>query len=84
MRPEVSWRTELYYSVGRAIARHRLERNITNRAAAEAFGIGNGSLSKIEEGTTPPPLHVVYSAARLFGVSMSDLVPMASASSSAK
>jgi Zn-dependent peptidase ImmA (M78 family)/transcriptional regulator with XRE-family HTH domain len=60
--------------VGKALAKAREKAGLSQEAAAEAVGVNRVLLSYYETGRRQPPLGLVVALARLYGVSVSDLV----------
>ncbi|WP_374538561.1 helix-turn-helix domain-containing protein [Chitinimonas taiwanensis] len=64
----------LAIQVGRAIARHRVAKQLTQHKLAEAIGIGPEAMSRIERGKILPPLERLIRLAELLDCKTVDLL----------
>lgn len=64
----------LAQSVGRAIARRRVEAGYTQEEVAEKLGLGSGAISRVEQGVAIPTVVRLVELAELFGCSVDDLL----------
>lgn len=69
-------RWALYKRIGARIRFYRNAMGQTLNQVASEVGCAGTMLHKIETGDAPPPMHIVASCAKYFGVTMNDLVPM--------
>lgn len=65
---------ELTATVGKAIARHRQKRELTQAQVAEKLGIGNEAVSRIERGKVIPTVARLVELATIFECEVSDLL----------
>lgn len=65
----------LYENIGKRIRALRIARNKTAGQLGAEAGTTQTTMSKIEAGETPPPVHVLVGAARALGVTLNDIVP---------
>lgn len=61
-------------TVGKAIARHRQERQLTQAEVAEKLGIGNEAVSRIERGIVIPTVARLVELATIFDCDVSELL----------
>ncbi|MEX3968876.1 helix-turn-helix domain-containing protein [Paraburkholderia sp. EG286B] len=73
---------QLAMMVGRAIARHRTASEWTQEQVAEALGIGNEAVSRMERGIVMPTVARLVELAELFECDAADLLTEASSRSS--
>lgn len=66
-------------AVGRAIARNRMAAGLTQEQVAEALGIGNEAVSRIERGLVMPNVARLMELADTFGCDVADLLTEVSA-----
>jgi DNA-binding XRE family transcriptional regulator len=59
---------------GQNFRRLRRERKLTQKAFASAVGVSPGTVSRWEKGETQPPFCVLIYAARLFEVTLDELI----------
>jgi len=64
--------------VGRAIAKQRLRRGLTQEEVAERLGVGNEAVSRIERGVVVPNIERLVEFASIFGCEVADLLTEAS------
>jgi len=69
---------QLARTVGKAIARHRQAKDLTQEAVAEKLGIGNEAVSRIERGVVVPTIARLVELANIFQCDTSDLLMEAS------
>lgn len=69
--------TELQEAVGRAVRLHRKGRSLTQEQLAEAVGLTEQAIGKIERGENAPLLATLESIARTLDVPVRDLMPPA-------
>lgn len=69
---------QLAKTIGRAISRHRLAKDLTQEAVAEQLGIGNEAVSRIERGIVMPTVGRLAELANIFQCDTSDLLLEAS------
>ncbi len=65
---------ELAQSVGKAIARQRLQSGLTQEAVAEHLGIGMEAVSRMERGVVVPTIARLAELAQLFGCELAELL----------
>ena len=65
---------QLTVMVGRAIARHRAGRGLTQEQVAEALGVGNEAVSRMERGIVMPTIARLVELAELFECDTADLL----------
>ncbi|WP_434661480.1 helix-turn-helix transcriptional regulator [Paraburkholderia sp. A3BS-1L] len=68
--------------VGRAIAKHRVESDLTQEQVAEQLGIGNEAVSRMERGLVMPTVARLVELAEIFECDAADLLTGASTRSS--
>lgn len=68
-------RWALYEGIGKKIRELRMKKNLTAAQLGPLAGTTGSTMSKIEAGETPPPVHILVGAARALGVTLNDLVP---------
>lgn len=61
-------------TVGQAIARKRVECEMTQEAVAEALGIGNEAVSRIERGAVMPTIARLMELAQIFSCRVDELL----------
>ena len=66
-------------SVGRAIARRRIEAGFTQEQVAEKLGLGRGAIARVEQGIAIPTVVRLIELAELFGCRAGDLLVEGSA-----
>ena len=64
--------------VGKAIARQRIRRKLSQEQVAEALGIGGEAVSRIERGIVMPNIERLMQFAEIFGCEAADLLTQAS------
>ncbi len=69
-------RLQLYERIGRRVRKARLAKNMETQELATKAGTIQQSISKIEQGDMPPPVHLLLNIAKALGVTMNDLVPV--------
>jgi transcriptional regulator with XRE-family HTH domain len=69
---------QLAVVVGRAIARHRSASGLTQEQVAEALGIGNEAVSRMERGIVMPTVARLVELAEIFECDAADLLTEAS------
>ena len=67
---------QLYAAVGVRLREVRDEQGYTLAELAERTGIAKTRLSKIEEGATACPLHILVALADVYDTTLDDLVPV--------
>ena len=65
-------------AVGRAIARYRQSRHLTQEEVAERLGVGNEAVSRIERGIVMPSLPRLVQLASMFRCETADLLAQGS------
>lgn len=65
-------------AIGRAIARQRVKRGLTQEEVAERLGVGNEAVSRIERGVVTPNIERLVQFAALFGCETIELLTEAS------
>ncbi|WP_024302907.1 helix-turn-helix domain-containing protein [Pseudogulbenkiania sp. MAI-1] len=65
---------QLAKTVGKAIARHRQARNLTQEEVAELLGIGNEAVSRMERGLVMPTVARLVELAQVFQCEAADLL----------
>ncbi|NYH22877.1 helix-turn-helix domain-containing protein [Paraburkholderia bryophila] len=73
---------QLAVVVGRAIAKHRVASGFTQEQVAEALGIGNEAVSRMERGIVMPTVARLVDLADLFECNAADLLTEASSRTS--
>ncbi|MBC8726809.1 helix-turn-helix domain-containing protein [Paraburkholderia sp. UCT2] len=73
---------QLAVVVGRAIAKHRVASGFTQEQVAEALGIGNEAVSRMERGIVMPTVARLVELADLFECNAADLLTEASSRTS--
>ena len=73
--PDIN-RLRLYERIGRRIRKVRNEKQMEVGELATRSGTIQQSISKIEQGEMPPPVHLLVAIAKALGVTLNDLVPM--------
>ncbi|CAG4925531.1 MULTISPECIES: helix-turn-helix domain-containing protein [Burkholderiaceae] len=68
--------------IGRAIAKHRVASSFTQEQVAEALGIGNEAVSRMERGIVMPTVARLVELADLFECNAADLLTEASSRTS--
>lgn len=68
--------------IGRAIAKHRVESGFTQEQVAEALGVGNEAVSRMERGIVMPTVARLVELAEIFGCDAADLLTEASSRTS--
>jgi transcriptional regulator with XRE-family HTH domain len=68
--------------IGRAIAKHRVASGFTQEQVAEALGIGNEAVSRMERGIVMPTVARLVELAEIFGCDAADLLTEASSRAS--
>lgn len=66
----------LYKHVGARLRKYRMARNEPLVVTAGNIGTATSTLQRIENGETPPPLHLVVTAMKYFGIQPNDLIPL--------
>ncbi len=66
---------ELYGEIGRRIRRARESSDTSQEALADNVKLSRTSVVNIEKGRQRPPIHTLYSIARVLGVKPHDLLP---------
>lgn len=61
-------------SVGRAIARRRVEAGYTQEEVAEKLGLGRGAIARVEQGSAIPTVVRLVELAELFGCRVDSLL----------
>lgn len=61
-------------SLGEALKKHRMERNMTQEFVAEALGISRQAVSKWETGAADPSTSNLLALAKLFGIPAEELL----------
>lgn len=61
-------------SLGEVLKNHRTKNKMTQEFVAEAVGVSRQSVSKWEQGITDPSTSNLFALAKLFGVSVEDLL----------
>ena len=61
-------------SLGEALKKHRMERNMTQEFVAEALGVSRQAVSRWETGAADPSTSNLLALARLFGVPPEELL----------
>ena len=61
-------------SMGEALKKHRMERNMTQEFVAEALGVSRQAVSRWETGAADPSTFNLLALARLFGVPAEELL----------
>lgn len=69
-------RIRLYAAIGEAVRAKRVGGKFTLEALSRATGLGKSQLSKVEEGVTSCPAHVLVAIANAFDCTLDDLVPV--------
>jgi transcriptional regulator with XRE-family HTH domain len=73
---------QLAVVIGRAIAKHRVASSFTQEQVAEALGIGNEAVSRMERGLVMPTVARLVDLANLFECNAADLLTEASSRTS--
>ncbi|WP_250525229.1 helix-turn-helix transcriptional regulator [Caballeronia sp. GAWG2-1] len=73
---------QLAVVIGRAIAKHRVASGFTQEQVAEALGIGNEAVSRMERGIVMPTVARLVELADLFECNAADLLTEASSRTS--
>ncbi|MFM0619416.1 helix-turn-helix transcriptional regulator [Paraburkholderia nemoris] len=73
---------QLAVAIGRAIAKHRVASGFTQEQVAEALGIGNEAVSRMERGLVMPTVARLVELADLFECNAADLLTEASSRTS--
>lgn len=73
--PDIN-RLQLYARVGRAVHRARNAADLTLGELSARSGVPLQTISKVEGGDAPPPLHVLVAIAKVLGVTLNDIVPL--------
>ena len=60
--------------IGRAIAKHRVESDLTQEQVAELLGIGNEAVSRVERGIVMPTVARLVELAEIFECDAADLL----------
>lgn len=68
--------------IGRAIAKHRVASGYTQEQVAEALGVGNEAVSRMERGLVMPTVARLVELAELFECNAADLLTEASSRTS--
>ena len=61
-------------SLGEALKTHRVSRNMTQEYVAEALGVSRQAVSKWENGTSDPSTANLMALAKLYGLSVDELL----------
>lgn len=61
-------------SLGEALKKHRMERNMTQEFVAEALGVSRQAVSKWETGAADPSTSNLLALAKLFGIPAEELL----------
>ena len=61
-------------SLGEALKKHRMDRNMTQEFVAEALGVSRQAVSRWETGAADPSTSNLLALAKLFGVSAEELL----------
>ncbi|KWH15127.1 helix-turn-helix domain-containing protein [Burkholderia multivorans] len=64
----------LAQTVGRAIARRRVQAGYTQEQVAEKLGLGLGAVSRVEQGAAVPTIIRLIELAELFGCRLEELL----------
>ena len=64
-------------SLGEALKKYRMERNMTQEFVAEALGVSRQAVSRWETGAADPSTSNLLALAKLFGVSAEELLRQA-------
>ena len=67
-------KAEACRSLGEALKKHRMERNMTQEFVAEALGVSRQAVSRWETGTADPSTSNLLALAKIFGVSPEELL----------
>ncbi len=73
---------QLALVIGRAIAKHRVASGYTQEQVAEALGIGNEAVSRMERGIVMPTVARLVELAEIFECDASDLLTESSSRTS--
>ncbi|MGD7291089.1 helix-turn-helix domain-containing protein [Ralstonia pseudosolanacearum] len=73
---------QLAVVIGKAIAKHRVESGYTQEQVAEALGIGNEAVSRMERGVVMPTVARLVELAELFECNAADLLTESSSRTS--
>ena len=67
-------KAELKKTLGEALKSHRTDRKMTQEFVAESLGVSRQAVSKWENGTADPSTSKLIALAKLFGVSVEELL----------
>ena len=67
-------KAETCRTLGEALKKHRMERNMTQEFVAEALGVSRQAVSKWETGTADPSTSNLLALAKLFGIPAEELL----------
>ena len=67
--------TQMRKSLGETIKLYRTERKMTQEFVAESLGVSRQAVSKWESGVSDPSTSNLFALAKLFGVSVEELLP---------
>lgn len=67
-------RSQLTHVIGRAIAKYRQAKGLTQAELAEILGIGNDAVSRMERGTIVPTVTRLIELAEIFDCEAADLL----------
>ena len=65
---------QLAITIGKAIAKHRTAKKLTQEGLAELLGLGNEAVSRMERGTVMPTVYRLVELADIFQCNASDLL----------